>query len=216
MRKGEEKRLAILDQAEELFLTRGYEGTSVQDILDAMHASKGCFYHYFVGKEELLHQLTARRAERAAAWTDAELSAAADDMGRINAVLRGFTPLRTEEIAYLRMLTPHLRRSEGRGIATLYQDALVKHFLPLLQREIARAQQTGTVCPPIRGMEEDVLHLVNHCWMDVATLGNVEAGILLTRLERTRRAIEVLLDAPYGSVEILRVEEVTRLAEMLR
>ena len=38
---------------------------------------------------------------------------------------------------------------------------------------------------------------------------------LLTALERYRRAVEVLLDAPYGSVEILRVEELAAVCESI-
>ena len=39
MRKGEAKRQEMLAAAERLFLSRGYDATSVQDILDDLHAS---------------------------------------------------------------------------------------------------------------------------------------------------------------------------------
>ena len=50
MKKGDLRRQAILDTAEALFFERGYEETSVQDILDAMELSKGGFYHHFESK----------------------------------------------------------------------------------------------------------------------------------------------------------------------
>ena len=62
MRKGEIKRAGILDAAERLFLEKGYEGTSVQDILDALGMSKGGFYHYFDSKEAVLRAVSERRA----------------------------------------------------------------------------------------------------------------------------------------------------------
>ena len=224
MRKGEEKRQAVLAAAEELFLANGYEATSVQDILDTLHISKGGFYHYFATKEDVLRQLIGQRAGRAAAYAEAALSAATDDMARINAVLRGFVPARREEAVFLRMLMPLIERTEGRTIAMLYQDALLEHFLPLLETEVSRAAANGTVCPPVRGMEETVLHLTNRCWMAaVAEVSRAsrngaptDSGALLTLLERYRRAVEVLLDAPYGSVELLRVEELAAVAEEIR
>lgn len=223
MRKGEAKRQEMLAAAERLFLARGYEATSVQDILDDLHASKGGFYHYFASKEDVLKLLCAQRGERAAAWTAEALSALEGDMDRINTVLRGFMPLRREEAAFVRMLMPLIERSEGRAMAMIYQDALTAHFRPLLKQEIAAAALNGTVCPPVRGMEEAVLHLVNGCWMGMAAEVSrtaregqlVDAGALLTQMERYRRAVEVLLDAPYGSVEILRVEELTAVAEAI-
>ena len=58
MRKGDEKRQAILDVAEKLFYTKGYEATSVQDILDVLDTSKGSFYHHFESKEQVSNILS--------------------------------------------------------------------------------------------------------------------------------------------------------------
>lgn len=63
MKKGELKRAQILDAAEKLFFDRGYDRTSVQDILDALGMSKGGFYHYFDSKEALLRAVGERRSE---------------------------------------------------------------------------------------------------------------------------------------------------------
>lgn len=221
MRKGEAKRQEMLAAAERLFLSRGYDATSVQDILDDLHASKGGFYHYFASKEDVLKLLCAQRGERAAAWTQEALAAAQDDMARINAVLRGFMPLRREEAGFVRMLLPMINSSEGRAMAMIYQDSLITHFLPLLREEVASAGANGTICPPVKGMEEAVLQLVNCCWLGVAAEINrctadgvrLDFPALQSRLERYRRAVEVLLDAPYGSVEIVRGEEMIMAAE---
>lgn len=217
MRKGEAKRQELLTTAEQLFLSKGYEVTSVQDILDVLHTSKGGFYHHFSSKEDVLRMLCTQHAERAAARTAKQLEAATDDMARINAVLRGFTPFCQEEADFLRMLAPSLRRNEGRAMAMHYQDALLGHFQPLLAREMAAATANGTICPPVREMEEPILQLVNACWMAIAaeTEESIQPTAILTRLDRTRRAVEVLLDAPYGSVEILRVEEITQVAKLI-
>lgn len=64
MRKGELRRDSILNAAEELFVQRGYDETSIQDILDALSLSKGGFYHYFESKIQLLEEISARRAQQ--------------------------------------------------------------------------------------------------------------------------------------------------------
>ena len=63
MKKGELKRAQLLDAAEKLFFEKGYDRTSVQDILDALGMSKGGFYHYFDSKEAVLRAVSERRAE---------------------------------------------------------------------------------------------------------------------------------------------------------
>ena len=206
MRKGEEKRQELLNAAEKLFCAKGYEDTSVQDILNVAEMSKGGFYHHFASKEDVIKALCARRAERALAYTEDALSKAESSMGRINAVLRGFMPLRREESTFVDMLRPVMNTPEGRAIAMTYQDALETAFLPLLKAEIAAAAAVGVVCPPVKDTESMILNLVNHCWMQ-AVARQMDQLDMLNLLSKYRRAVEVLLDAPYGSVEIIRVEE---------
>lgn len=44
----------IVEAARELFWSRGYEATSVADILDRAEVHSGSLYHYFRGKQDLL------------------------------------------------------------------------------------------------------------------------------------------------------------------
>ncbi len=57
------KRNEILDAAQLLVQTRGYEQMAIQDILDTLHISKGGFYHYFGSKQAVLEALTERMVE---------------------------------------------------------------------------------------------------------------------------------------------------------
>lgn len=47
----------MIDAAKELFLTKGYEETSVADIMERTGGAKGMFYRFFQSKEEILHAL---------------------------------------------------------------------------------------------------------------------------------------------------------------
>jgi AcrR family transcriptional regulator len=53
----------IIAKARELFLTKGYENTSIQDFLDALDIAKGTFYHYFKSKIEVLHALLEQMSD---------------------------------------------------------------------------------------------------------------------------------------------------------
>ena len=54
----------LLNTAQGLFFQKGYEKTSVQNIIDAVAIAKGTFYHYFKSKEDLLEKLLERQIER--------------------------------------------------------------------------------------------------------------------------------------------------------
>lgn len=60
----EMRRNDILDAAQRLVYTRGYEQLSIQDILGELHISKGAFYHYFPSKQTLLEALIERMAKQ--------------------------------------------------------------------------------------------------------------------------------------------------------
>lgn len=47
----------IKNAAWELFYEKGYEETTVNDIIEKANTSKGGFYYYFKAKDELLHSL---------------------------------------------------------------------------------------------------------------------------------------------------------------
>src|SRR6201988_4940007 len=53
MRKGERTRREILRNAAPLFNTKGYEGTSLSDLMAATGLQKGGIYRHFSSKEEL-------------------------------------------------------------------------------------------------------------------------------------------------------------------
>lgn len=53
-------REAIVEAAFRLFLERGYEGTSLARILEAVPYSKGAVYHHFTNKEALLEAVIER------------------------------------------------------------------------------------------------------------------------------------------------------------
>ena len=57
MRKGEKRKQELLKIAYDMFLLRGYENTSVDEIIDEAQIAKGTFYYYFPSKEKLLEDV---------------------------------------------------------------------------------------------------------------------------------------------------------------
>lgn len=56
-RPPEQWKKEILEAAKELFLSKGYEETSVADIMEQVGGAKGMFYRFFQSKEEVMHAL---------------------------------------------------------------------------------------------------------------------------------------------------------------
>ena len=62
-RRGTKTRERIVSSAIELFAKNGYHGTGIAEILDVGKISRGSFYHYFEGKEDLLLEISLAPVE---------------------------------------------------------------------------------------------------------------------------------------------------------
>lgn len=107
------------------------------------------------------------------------------------------------------MLLPTLDQSECAAVRMGYQEALFNAFHELLSTELRVASLAGSVYPVVQDAAAPCLLLCNHAWYEAALYildccrkeQRYEPAALLGILGQTRRCIEVLLDAPYGSIE---------------
>ena len=53
----DERLTEFLETAQQLFFQKGYEKTSVNDIIKKIGVAKGTFYHYFKSKKDLLDKI---------------------------------------------------------------------------------------------------------------------------------------------------------------
>lgn len=56
----DERMNEILDVAESLFKSKGFEKTTVSDVVKSMGVAQGTFYHYFKSKDEILNVIMER------------------------------------------------------------------------------------------------------------------------------------------------------------
>ncbi len=64
LKEPEERKAEILDTAEILFNSKGYDKTTVNDILNEIGIAKGTFYYYFKSKEEVMDAIIMRIIDR--------------------------------------------------------------------------------------------------------------------------------------------------------
>lgn len=97
---------ALMDAGRELFVTRGYHETRVNDVVAAAGLSKGAFYRYFESKDRLV-QVLAVQAIRTVSETLADIPAGgADGPARTAAVrrwLRRYNATQAGEAAMIRV-----------------------------------------------------------------------------------------------------------------
>jgi AcrR family transcriptional regulator len=132
----------IVDAAWKLFYEQGYEDTTVEDIVRLSATSKGSFYHYFAGKDDLLGSLAYlfdEKYEELAAALDPNATAL-ELLLHLNKELFVMIENRIEISLLTRLLSTQLT---VQGSKQLLDHNRV--YFKLLRRIITEGQQRGEI-----------------------------------------------------------------------
>lgn len=129
----------IMDTAQRLFMEQGYDGTSMQNIMDETGLSKGAIYHHFSSKEEIFETICRRigeeNAQRLAAVRDDAHLTGAEKLRELfrSAMLHPNQEQVVDIVPYLldnpRFLAMHLRE--------LFDITAPDYLVPILEEGIA-------------------------------------------------------------------------------
>lgn len=214
MKKGDRRREEILQMAEALFYKNGYEKTTVNEIIDALHLSKGGFYHHFTSKDELLQAICDKKAaESYAAAKEAVQNCPGTWADKFNAMFDQYGMWKQGNADFMGLLIRIAYKEEN----LLMRDKLKKRSMELmlpLVNEIIRGgvESSEFVTPYVDGTGLLVLQLGNSFSDSIAALLLVDKGTpdtagILQNLELYRYAVEQILGAPYGSIVLYQMRQ---------
>ena len=224
MKKGEIKKREILQTAETLFCRYGYEKTSIQNILDILHTSKGSFYHHYASKELLLEEICRIRADALAEKAVALVRKDNSPIENLNILFSGMMPLSGEKLDFLLMILPVFDMPEGRLICLGYAESISDAFRTMTIREIQRGNENGDIfCPDEQHAADMAFLILNELWYQICLLiirsekteSRIELSGLLNIIGSFRGSLERLLSAPFSSFRLLDLEDMKDLTEQI-
>ena len=129
----------ILDTAERLFMEKGYDNASLQNIIDATGLSKGAIYHHFASKEDIFFAVCDRIGQR-----NAEVLSQLRDAPGMNGLekLRAMfkVSLQPERQAKMFCMMPYLM-DNAKFLATemrsIFTEVVPEFVEPLIRQGIA-------------------------------------------------------------------------------
>ena len=208
MKKGIERRDQIIEAAERLFYEKGYEQTSVQDVLDALSLSKGGFYHYFQSKIELLEAVCRRQSVRDAEEMTAAVARQEGAVDKLNTLLRYCGLLRADRMDFALLVLRVGYLGGSLQLRACLREGLMETALPMMREIILEGMAENvffTRFPDDIG--ELILQLFANITDELAMLiasgaPENQMGDMLTRLETYRCSVETLLGAPFGTITL--------------
>jgi AcrR family transcriptional regulator len=202
------RRNEILDVAERLIATRGYEQMAMQDIVDELQIAKGTVYHYFDSKIAMLEALVERMGEQ----IEQLLLPIVDDQsaGALDKLLRYFVTIDHLKRAQPRLMMEFTRiwydDENAIVLRKLYRTGM-KRFAPWLTQIIRQGVEEGvfTTAYPEQAARM-VIALRNDLGTAVADLFQKEedAASVVSQITQianaTNDALERVLGAAPGSL----------------
>ena len=146
------RRNQILDTAQKLVYTIGYEQMTIQDILNDLSISKGAFYHYFDSKQALLEGLVERLLDEAVnglfpILKDPDLPA----LEKFQRFFAASSRWKTDHKEYLLAFTRMWYADENALIRQKVQPALIQQMNPLFTEVINQGIREGVMSTPLPG-----------------------------------------------------------------
>jgi AcrR family transcriptional regulator len=143
----------FLAVATRLFAERGYEGTSIEAILDETGASRGSLYHHFPGKEALFEAVLTRLLEDTGRQTILAADGASDSVAAMQAGCRAWVRLARDPVIQRIVLI------DGPSVLGWehWRELDEQQSLGLLQFSLGAAAAEGRLAPALVDMFAHVL-----------------------------------------------------------
>jgi AcrR family transcriptional regulator len=223
MRKGDARRQEILHAAEKLFFMKGYENTSVQDVLLEAGISKGGFYHHFESKTELLEEIgLARTVEGYERAEKAVNECGGDAVQKLNLLFDVGGFFEAGDPDYLNLMIRVIYQDGCVQLREMIKKLRVTMYEPLLTRVVHEGVEKKLFYTAYPDNVARLILLMDNALTDelagalpggAATPEGI--GGLMELLSAYRNGVERLLDAPYGSLRLLGLERIAEVAESL-
>ncbi|MBQ9943401.1 MAG: TetR/AcrR family transcriptional regulator [Clostridia bacterium] len=210
MHKGDMKKQAILDTAEKLFFEKGYRDTSVQDVLDRLHCSKGSFYHHYESKLQVLMEICRQKAKKSfEAYQETEYKT---ELDKLNGLIYQAMPFNKEGEDMLAVLLPLEGLSDGQMVLQSVIDAQKEYFYPEMEALLAALRAQNVMHYYQESLPALLWDTYTACYgklmQEAAALKNGgTTQNVIQIIEAARFMWERLTDAPFGSLELIRADE---------
>jgi AcrR family transcriptional regulator len=202
----------LLESARALFFERGFDATSVDDVIQRAGLSKGAFYHYFASKDALLEALATKMAAESLAQTadlleDPTLNA----FERLTAFLARGRQLKVEQAPQMLRMFEAVFRPENIALYHRLHAAVRQIMTPVLARIIEQGIEEATFRPSHpRTTAEILLQLATITHDVVARLLTATGADIPPAIEAFERrlveqgiAVDRILGLPDGSVQFI-------------
>ncbi|MGT2884387.1 TetR/AcrR family transcriptional regulator [Streptococcus ferus] len=192
------KKEQILDKALHLFLEKGFDKTSISDILDSLNIARGTLYYHFESKEAIMDAIIARQAQKVIQ----KVEKIVDDhsLPVYDKLFALFAAMNFSDLNGGQQMIDYLNQPQNALFHEKNNQMIVEKISPLLAQVIEEGiQKTNFENPfPLYTAEMILILIIGFLDNRLADLSQEE---LLERMDSLLHNIERLLGAPEGALQ---------------
>lgn len=185
MKKGERRKQDLLNIVYRMFIEKGYENTSVDDIIIEAGIAKGTYYYYFESKEATLEAVIEMMIEKAENIAKAALMNPVPIPQKLASVVYAFQPNKDEIV-----ITDVLERKENIVMHDKIGKKIVEVAVPILSDIVREGIAQGIFA--CTNVEERVkmLLIMSQNMFDYGAYSNKDIEVYVDMLEKSLGAKE--------------------------
>ena len=180
MKKGERRKQDLLNIAYRMFIEKGYENTSVDDIIIEAGIAKGTYYYYFESQEATLEAVIEMMIEKAENIAKAALMNPVPIPQKLASVVYAFQPNKDEIV-----ITDVLERKENIVMHDKIGKKIVEVAVPILSDIVREGIAQGIFA--CTNVEERVkmLLIMSQNMFDYGAYSNKDIEVYVDMLEKS-------------------------------
>ena len=206
VKKANERKEEILAISQHLFFQKGYDSTSVNDIIKAAGISKGAFYHHFASKDELMAGLVNQFRDGLIAQLSVVADSSQSALEKLNQIFQMTQSEKLKNIDTLELSFKVLYSDDNLKMRTRIIDSNFEVALPLVSKVVEQGINNGEfVTDAPDAAAEFILVLGMHMGNQVAKFilrqsdGQDPAAVLYDKVDHFERNVEKMLSLPKGA-----------------
>jgi TetR/AcrR family transcriptional repressor of nem operon len=178
MTKGEQTRRKIVEAAAPIFNQRGYEGSSLAELMTATGLKKGGIYRHFASKEELAAEAFDYTWDAAMRARMIHVDETASGVGQLKQLIANFVDYKSPVAGGCPILNTAVDSDDGNSVLRERVIKALRAWRARLQSIVKKAAANGELRP---GVESKTVAII--------IIASLEGALMMSRLERTDDAL---------------------------
>jgi AcrR family transcriptional regulator len=215
VKEHEIRKTEIVNAAQTQFLNKGYNATTIQDIIDTLGIAKGTFYHYFKSKDELLDEIIERMTTEMSDLIRTILETNKSALEKFNDVFKLGRLYKVENIDVFMILMKTLYREENNTIRDRMFRSSIRKNGPIIAEIVKQGIEEGVFDTPYpesiaeiminhgKTLNEGIVNMI----LDPQGDPDQIIGLMIHKTKIYQETLERILGARPGSLQLYKEDE---------